>query len=255
MLQFFKVPVVTYAVRSYTIKKIEHKVYEDLDELPAELVYLKDWRLAEVGDWVLADDGCIIQVLRKGFLYPKYRKSSCYVGTCTGTWRCTDYYRMDTERRSNIYRFSSKSKAMISKERKALSVGETLFATHLVKGLNPTDAYLKAFRTKNRQYAEYISAKLIKKDRIRKAMKEELKPVMKSLGICPELVLAGIRDIATDEEAKHSDKLKALFELGEILELKETQKTTEISGALFQGFQPQQLESVDRPKLKEAKNA
>ena len=63
MLQFFKALVVTYAVRSYTIKKIEHKVYEDLDELPAELVYLKDWRLAEVGDWVLADDGFIIQVL------------------------------------------------------------------------------------------------------------------------------------------------------------------------------------------------
>ena len=83
-------------------------------------------------------------------------------------------------------------------------------------------------------------------------MREEIKPVLQSLGISPELVLEGIRDIATDEEAKHSDKLKALFELGEILELKETHKVTEVTGALFQGFEPQQLEATKRPKLKEA---
>ena len=83
-------------------------------------------------------------------------------------------------------------------------------------------------------------------------MKEELKPVLVALGIEPELVLGGIKDIATDPEAKHSDKLKALFELGEILELKETSRVTEVTGALFQGFEPKQLESTKRPKLKEA---
>jgi hypothetical protein len=82
-------------------------------------------------------------------------------------------------------------------------------------------------------------------------MKEELKPVLKQLGISPELVLQGIRDIATDEEAKHSDKLKALFELGEILELKETNKVTEVTGALFQGFKPEQIKATVRPQLKE----
>ena len=81
---------------------------------------------------------------------------------------------------------------------------------------------------------------------------KELRPVLESLGISPELVLEGIRDIATDTQAKHSDKLKALFELGEILELKETQKVTEVTGALFQGFEPKQLEATQRPKLKEA---
>ena len=86
-------------------------------------------------------------------------------------------------------------------------------------------------------------------------MKKELQPVMKALGIDPEMVLAGIRDIALDNNAKHSDKLKALFELGEILELKDVQKTTEVTGALFQGFQPQQLEKAERPQLKEVKNA
>ena len=146
------------------------------------------------------------------------------------------------------------------KEKKFLEIpipikNEILFSAALARGVSPEDAYLKVYRTNNRKYAKLQAGILVKSERIRKAMKEELKPVMKSLGISPELVLAGIRDIALNEDAKHSDKLKALFELGEILELKETNKVTEVSGALFQGFQPQQLEKAERPQLKEVKNA
>ena len=231
-------------MRTYTIKNVEHPVYEDLSELPEGLIYLKDWKKAQIGDWVLADDGCIIQILRKSQMKTKYRKQKdiTFFGTCTGTF--SEKAAMDTERRDNIYTISGKRTSS------NLTKNEILFSQHVVRGVSPEDAYLKVFRTNSRRYAKLQSGILIKSERIRKIMKEELKPVMQSLGICPELVLAGIRDIATDEEAKDSDKLKALFELGEILELKETQRTTEVSGALFQGFQPQQLESVDRPKLK-----
>ena len=243
-------------MRIYQVKRKDHHVYEDLSELPEDLVYLKDWRKAEIGDWVLADDGCIIQVLRKGILAFR-KKKFAWVGTCTGTWKCTDYYKMDTDRRENIYSFSTKLKGDKSEYRHPLKKGrltsnEILFAHHLTKGLSPTDAYIKSFRTKSRKYAKIQASVLVKTTSVRKAMKEELKPVLQSLGISPELVLEGIRDIATDDEAKHSDKLKALFELGEILELKETNKVTEVTGALFQGFQPEQLQSTQRPKLKEA---
>ena len=79
-------------MRSYTIKKIEHHVYEDLDELPADLVYLKDWRQAEIGDWVLADDACVIQVLRKNALTKPRGKVRVVhsLGTCTGTFKISD---------------------------------------------------------------------------------------------------------------------------------------------------------------------
>ena len=230
-------------MRTYTIKNVEHPVYEDLSELPEGLVYLKDWKKAQIGDWVLADDGCIIQILRKSQMKTKYRKQKAitFFGTCTGTF--SEKAVMDTERRDNIYTISGKRTSS------NLTKNEILFSQHVVRGVSPEDAYLKVFRTNSRRYAKLQSGILIKSERIRKIMKEELKPVMQSLGICPELVLAGIRDIATDEEAKDSDKLKALFELGEILELKETQRTTEVSGALFQGFEPKQLEKAERPKL------
>ena len=240
-------------MRTYTIKKVEHKVYEDLSEIPEGIQYLKDWRQGEIGDWVLADDGCIIQVLRKSSMMKKKGKSRIVytIGTCTGTFVNRDIVKMDTEKRDNIYNLSGKKPKDSLKNRTELTSNESLFAHHLTKGLSPEDAYIKSFRTKSRKYAKIQGGILVKTSRIRKAMKEELKPVLQSLGISPELVLQGIRDIATDEDAKHSDKLKALFELGEILELKETNKVTEVTGALFQGFQPEQIQATQRPQLKE----
>ena len=240
-------------MRTYTIKNIKHRVYEDLDELPHGLVYLKDWRVAEICDWVLADDGNIIQVLRKNSMTkPRGKTRVVYtIGTCTGTFVCRKSVLMDTERRDNIYCLSGKYAKESVKNRTKITSNEILFAHHLTKGLSPEDAYIKSFRTKSRKYAKIQASVLVKTSRIRKAMKEELKPVLVALGIEPELVLSGIKDIATDPEAKHSDKLKALFELGEILELKETNKVTEVTGALFQGFQPEQIQSTQRPQLKE----
>ena len=240
-------------MRTYTIKRQEHHVYEDLSELPKDLVYLKDWRQAEIGDWVLADDGCILQVLRKNALTkPRGKVRVVYtVGTCTGTFSTSSKTKMDTIRRYNIYSMSGKEGREAFRKRDKITSNETLFAQLLTRGVLPEDAYLKVYRTNNKNYAKLQAGILVKSERIRKEMKEELKPILSALGIAPELVLEGIKDIATDEEAKHSDKLKALFELGEILELKETNKITEVTGALFQGFQPEQLQSTQRPQLKE----
>ena len=240
-------------MRTYTIKKQDHHVYEDLDELPTDLVYLKDWRKAEVGDWVLSDDACIIQVLRKNALTkPRGKVRVVYtVGTCTGTFSTSPKTKMDTIRRDNIYSMSGKHTRDIFEVRDKITSNETLFASLLTRGVSPEDAYLKVYRTNNKKYAKLQAGILVKSERVKKAMKEELKPVLQALGISPELVLEGIRNIATDEEAKHSDKLKALFELGEILELKETNKVTEVTGALFQGFQPEQIQATQRPQLKE----
>ena len=240
-------------MRTYTIKKVEHKVYEDLSEIPVGIQYLKDWRQAEIGDWVLADDGCILQVLRNNNLAKRTNKVQYEhtIGTCTGTFVNNNNVKMDTEKRDNIYNLSGKRSEDSLNNKAKITSNESLFAHHLTKGLSPEDAYIKSFRTKSRKYAKIQAGILVKTDRIRKAMKEELKPVLQSLGISPELVLQGIRDIATDEDAKHSDKLKALFELGEILELKETNKVTEVTGALFQGFQPEQIQASERPQLKE----
>jgi hypothetical protein len=95
---------------------------------------------------------------------------------------------------------------------------------------------------------------LLKQERVRTVMKAELKPVLAKLGINNDLVLEGIKQIAISGD-KDSDKLKALFELADILEIKETRKEiTAISGAVFKGFLPEDTEILnERKQLLEGK--
>ena len=59
-------------MRYYKVNKIEHTVFDNTDELPNSIYYKDNWRKGSIGDWVLADDGCVIQILREGtMLKPK----------------------------------------------------------------------------------------------------------------------------------------------------------------------------------------
>ena len=242
-------------MKTYSISNVEHVVYEDVTELPEGLKYSSNWRDAEISDWVEAEDGCIVQILRSGMMKKRRGKvrDVKYLGTCTGTFSTAKSTKFHTEPSDNIYSFSGKKYQQGSlKERTNPTTNEVMFAQYVSRGCSPENAYLKAYKTKNRKHA-YISAGiLIKTERVQKLMREDLKPILKALCIDREMVLSGIRDIALQGD-KDSDRLKALIELEEILEIKETTKVQEITGALFQGFQPDQLEAaiVKPKKLKE----
>ena len=74
-------------MRIYKVNGIEHKVYDPDDEPPSDLLVLRDWRIAQVGEWVMADDDSVIQILRRGKMLKRMGKDKVkeYVGTCTGT--------------------------------------------------------------------------------------------------------------------------------------------------------------------------
>jgi len=80
-------------------------------------------------------------------------------------------------------------------------------------------------------------------------MKEELKPVLEELGIDETTVIGSINNIAMSAE-KDETKLKALFKLADIMDLEDKNKThvTQLTGAVFQGFEKEQLEEVKRPE-------
>ena len=91
-------------MRTYKINKIEHTVFENADEVPGNIDYLYNWRHGHIGDWVLSDDECIIQILREGTMLKSKGKNreQRYLGTCTGTFIVSDKTKMDTSRRKNI---------------------------------------------------------------------------------------------------------------------------------------------------------
>ena len=239
-------------MRAYKVNKIEHIVFDELDEVPQNIDIADDWRSADVGDWVKADDGCYIQILRKGkMVVPKGReKTREYVGTCTGTFPVTSKVKFDTSRRLNIYSFGgSKSSADVLLDRSELSKHEHLFVVYMASGMAPQEAYIKAFPTNSPGYAKHKSAQLIKTKRIMTAMKEELKPVLEELGINETSILKNINTIAMASE-KDETRLKALFKLSDIMDLEDKNRTTvtQVSGALFQGFAEKELLKAERPK-------
>ncbi|QDP50662.1 MAG: hypothetical protein Unbinned1966contig1000_37 [Prokaryotic dsDNA virus sp.] len=239
-------------MRVYKVNRIEHTVFDDISEIPSSIKIASNWRSANIGDWVKADDNCYIQILRKGkMVVPKGRnKVREYVGTCTGTFPVTSKAKMDTSRRLNIYSFGgNKSSADVLLDRTVLSKHEHLFVGYIVSGLSPQEAYMKAFPTNSPGYAKQKSAQLVKTKRIMTAMKEELKPILKEIGIDEKAVLENINNIALTSE-KDETRLKALFKLSDIMDLEDKNKTTvtQVSGALFQGFADKHLVEAERPK-------
>ena len=240
---------------SYTVKNVEHTVYEDVDEVPGNVNYLYDWKHGNLGDWVLCDDGCVLQIIRHGTMFRSKGKVKTieYIGTCTGTFLKDGKMKLDGDKRDNIYSLSGrKTSKEVLQDRKELTGREELFIYNLQKKMELKDAYIHAFKTDNEKYAETRAMLLVKTERVQKKMKEHLKPVLAKLGIDEELVLGGIKQIALDAE-KDSDRLKALTELSEVLDIKDKgSKIQEITGMaskeLFSGFTD---ENVTRPKLSE----
>lgn len=241
-------------MRQYTVNKFKHKVYEDETDIPSNITIVEDWRKGNIGDWVRADDGCIIQILRKGKMLRK-KGTRYYVGTCTGTFLVLPKTKMDTDRRSNIYSFGGhETPEEVVKNRKELTANEELFVKFMAIDKDmPEEAYVKAFPTNNKRYARVKAANLLQTERIRTRMKEDLKPTLDELGIDDRMVLSGIKEEAVNAE-KSDTRLKALFKLSDILDLEEktTTKVQQVTGAVFQGFTDDMLEPVE--KVKEISN-
>ena len=239
-------------MRHYTVNNAQYVVYESEDELPSDVYPKKDWRKGDLFDWVLADDGCYIQILRKGIMTkPKGKvRKVAYIGTCTGTFIVSPKTKMDTSRRVNIYSIGGDvERNQRLDDREHLSTREALFVAHLASGMDLRGAYLKAFPTNNPHYAGMRAGQLFKTSRIRSKMKEELKPYMESLGLDENYVLSNIKEVI-DSCDKDDTKLKALFKLADIMDMedKNTTKVTTVTGALFQGITQEKLEEVERPK-------
>ena len=240
-------------MRYYRVNRVEHMVYDPDDPKTEELEINDDWRKGQVGDWVKADDGCTIQILRRGSMLKPKGKSRVreYVGTATGTFVVSKTSKMDTSRRNNIYSFGGdKSSEDILLDRESLTKGEIMFVMYVTGGMSPRDAYMKSFPTNNLGYAEQRSSQLIKTKRVQTAMKEELKPICEELEIDPKLVLGAIKTEALEAD-KADTRLKALFKLSDILDLEDKSRTSvqQITGVQFRGFTDKDVEALpERPE-------
>lgn len=247
-------------MKTKTIKGVIHKVYADEDEFRTEQPdssIIENWRGAEEGDWVRVDDGQICQILRRGALKTTLGKDGGrrYVRTILGSKICMDKYLMEGDIPKNIYSFSTSNKSSyeIRRDRKDSTNSEFLFAKYVAKGEDVVDAFIHAYPTNNRNYAKQESGILLKTDRVRNLVREEIDKILYEAEITPLYLLEKMKEIVESSKAKDSDKVSVLKELVTIAGMKDTDKRSE-SVTLFQGFSSEQLDALSSP-VKQLVNA
>lgn len=227
-----------------TIKDINYYVFDDEEDfvsffknsgkIPPTLI--PDWRDAKKGEWTIADDEGIVQILYKSKLvhpndysYTEKGKNWSEKGWCrtiVGSFVCKKKYLMDTnfdEHRSR-YQFSKSGltlKESINSREKATKK-EILFALLISQGIRSQEdiisKYMEVFKCNSAVRAKNNAFLLLGQERIMKIVTEEVKNKAAEIGITPEFVLKGVKGLA--ENAGREDvRLSSLIKCGEYIEM------------------------------------
>ena len=243
------------------VKGVTHYLYDSVEEfrnkydtLPISL----DWRHSNKGDWIVTDDGQVCQVLHLGVLKKKDRKKeTTFIRTIIGSFVCSPKVKIEGDMRTNMHTFSTegKSPSVRKRERKQATDKEFLFGKYVAKGDDVVEAYMKAFPSKNENYAKSQAKLLLKTDRVKKLIREEIDKYLNEADITPTYLLEEMRNIIDKGGSSDRDKITAITTLMKISGMMDTEKTTE-SLTLFQGFTQEQLNAIQgsqHKKLAEVK--
>ena len=234
------------------IKGIKHYLYESIDmfkKINSDVKIVDDWRDGNTGDWVKTDDDYVCQVLKRGTIYEKVdQRSKDFIRTVCGTFiiqklchKMFGKYGIP----ENIYSFSGnfKAKNTYQKENK-LNNKEFLFARYVAQGLDATEAFKRVYKeAKSETYIQSRTNSLLKKENIRRVVKDEIKKILDEEGVTAEWIVGRYRDIA-DLAERDSDKLRSLESLSKIAGLFDTEKKQE-QLTVWTGFTPEQLEAIN----------
>lgn len=243
-----------------TIKKIDHYVYDTIEEFKEHhpnLVVHPDWRIADQGDWVYSDDDRIIQLIKvsKSVQHHSDRKNykfaKGWVRTVVGSFINRPNVIMDTDfdKHPNRYTFSTKIKntSDLVKKRKKITNKEKEFATNIVVGMGAVKAYKNAYKEISDQKARKKATVLLKQERVMNEIEKSVLDVAKGLGIDHEYILNKLKHLA-DYSEDDNIVLQSAKELGKIVGTSGNlikQKETGLLG-VFQGFSQDQLEGAKK---------
>ena len=237
------------------VNGVKHCLFDDVAEFRdshPDISLVEDWRHSNKNDWILTDDERVCQVLHLGVMKKSDRKKeTTFIRTIIGSFVCSPNVKLEGPMRTNMHTFSKdgKSPSVRRKERKTATNSEFLFAKYVAKGDEVVEAYMKAFPSNNEKYAERESKLLLKTERMRSLIREEIDKHLSEAEITPRYLLEEMRDIIDKAESSDRDKLSALNTLMKVSGMMDTEKKTE-SVTLFQGFTKEQLNAIQEPEVK-----
>ena len=111
-------------------RKRTYLIYDSLDEFNKDAggeSCVENWRRGQEGDWVLTDDGRVLEILKRAAFKSGRWTSREYVRTVCGTFLVLDDMSMDSVLRKNPYSFSSgKTAGDVRRTRKYTNVREDI---------------------------------------------------------------------------------------------------------------------------------
>jgi hypothetical protein len=248
-------------MNSQKIKGIPHYVFENDKEFveffeskPPPLA--ADWRSAKERDWVRADDGGIVQILRRGELNhhndrPNYTWASGWVRTVVGTFVCHPNQKMDTNfaLHPNRYTFSGKTPhfQVVIKNRKNLTKAERAFCFNIAAGMGLEASYKDAYQYTGLKAREK-GFLLMKQERVVTEINKSITDLADDMGINHKFILKGLKELFEDKHIDNATAFRALMELGKAIGTVGNQPKL-LSGGVaavsFGGFEQKHLDRIE----------
>ena len=231
------------------IKGKKHYVYSLTEwEKKYPLSKLESWKVGLEGDWVLTDDDHVVQILKRDN-YDGMEVVRCI----TGTYNVDRNVLMYSDIPDNIYSFSKENNHKRFLNKKKSSSKEFLFAKYIAKGEGTVESYLKAYKTNNRDYANRRANELLRSERVRNMVSEEIKQILDGEGVTPNYIIQTFKQV-TDLAERDTDRLRALESLAKIAGLFETEKKRE-ELTVFAGFTEEQMKAIGNGTTKKLKSS
>ena len=224
--------------RLYTTTEKFNKTYPNYGKL-------MHWRFGDTGDWVLTDGDppCVVPVLKRGAIKDRKLKKNYYIRTICGSYMVDRKKEMCGQIAENIYTFSGTNELKRFLNREGATSKESLFAQYVAVGDDPVDAYLKIYNTENRQYAMQAVGRLLKTQRMKNMIKEEIRTVLEQEGVSPNYIVKRIKKVC-DSGKRDGDVLRGLEQLAKMSGLFDSEEKNTQQLTVWSGFSPEQLEGV-----------
>ena len=239
-----------------TIKGVKHYAYESEEEFRKahpDTPLIADWKQAEEGDWCVSDDGKIVQILKKGCFVDKKKRDNDYIRTVIGMFNHRGSSPFVGTIKDEIYRFTKKTGYQV-KTGGYLTDAKKSFAKYVAHGMDPVEAYQKAFpKTTSLDHAERRSTLLLKNKTVRQAVDKEIENLMSEVGITKRYLLETTKDVIDKIDVKDNDKLRAIETLMKISGLLSTEKKVDSVALIqeFSGFSREKLQAFEQGILPE----
>lgn len=163
----------------------EHSIYDNVEEAYFHNLKPKKWfpkEELEVGDWIEADDGGVMQLLGKRYLKNRHGQITWCFTFCNGI--VAVYYGKKTEpvKIGQLYAFIVKKDKSCIGDRHQINAAKTeVFARLVIGGMDIFKAYHILHKDKQNYISQSKILELVESKRFRRALMQEVKTFQKEL--------------------------------------------------------------------------